>query len=153
MIVKDGAPFAAHYVSTSQNRWYDKASNGMSFTQIMQEEYADEGATLIRCTDSASQVTNNDLPDGSEERHGNVATGEYPNVSSNMGPFYGFSYRDNSDGTHVSINPEWKDANLVTISPTCEGNSEYSKKKYTVNKAAVKTVRTVTINDLILSPP
>lgn len=51
LLVKDGVPFNAHYVSTIQNSWYNMAQSGMSFTQIMQATYANEGAELVRCED------------------------------------------------------------------------------------------------------
>ena len=137
LLVKDGAPFNAHYINTSQNRWYEKASRGMAFTQIMQEEYAEEGATLIRCSDKNSTTDNPDLPEEDKDKVGNKPTTEYPKVSPDKGPYYGFSYKDGEDGTHITINPEWKNANLVNVSPKCEGNSEFSSKTFTIHKKAV----------------
>ena len=136
LLVKDGAPFSAHYVSTSQNRWYQKASSGMSFTQIMQEEYADEGATLIRCSDGDSEVENPDLPTEDPDKTGDSATTEYPNVAPDIGPYYGFSYKDGSDATHITINPDWKTENLITISPECNAVPEFENKTYVVHKKA-----------------
>ncbi len=137
LIIDGSAPFSAHYVDTYQHRWEDKANQGMSFTQIMQEEYGDEGATLIRCSDGDSTPADPETPED-EDRTGNKPTSEYPNVAPDRGNFYGFSYKDGSDATHITINPDWKTANLVTISPTCEGNSEFASKQYTVHKNAVK---------------
>ena len=137
LLVKDGVVFGSGYTSVNQNRWHEKASRGMSFTQIIQEEYGDDGATLIRCTDTSSQTQNPDLPEEESNKVGHKATTEYPNVAPDVGPFYGFSYKDGSDPTHITINPEWKNANLVTISPECSGNPDYAKKTYTVHKNAV----------------
>lgn len=136
LIIDGSAPFSAHYVDTYQHRWEDKANQGMSFTQIMQEEYGDEGATLIRCSDGDSEVDNPDLPPEDGDKVGNKPTTEYPNVAPDRGPYYGFSYKDGSNN-HITINPDWKNANLVTISPTCSGNEAYASKTYTVHKNAV----------------
>ncbi len=139
LLIKNDAPFSAHYVNTSQNRWYDKASRGMSFTQIMQEEYQNEGATLVRCSDGDSEPSDPSIPPDDGDRTGGKATAEYPSVAPDLGKFYGFSYKDGSDNTHVTINPEWKDANLATIRPSCDGNSDFAKMSFTVHKNAIKS--------------
>lgn len=137
LVVKGDAPFSAHYVDTYQKRWAQKASQGMSFTQIIQEEYGDEGATLIRCSDGDTNPADPDTQDDDGGKVGNKPTDEYPNVSPDKGVYYGFSYKDGTDGTHITINPEWKNANLVTVSPVCSGNKDFESKKYTIHKKAV----------------
>ena len=137
LIIDGNAPFSAHYVDTYQHRWEDKANQGMSFTQIIQEEYGDEGATLIQCSDTGSTPADPETPGDEGERIGNKASEEYPNLSPDKGVFYGFAYKDGTDNTHITINPEWKEANLVEVSPVCSGDSEWASRKFTIHKKAV----------------
>ena len=138
LVVKDDKVFSAHYVSTIQNGWYKKAVEGKAFPQIIQEEYEDEGAHVIKCSDSIDVTPPEDLPPEDDNPVGNKPTDAYPEVSEDMGSFYGFAYKLLEDGIRVEIIPEWKNANLVTISPKCNGNEEFSKKQFIVHKKAQK---------------
>mgnify|MGYP006916100378 CR=1 FL=1 len=145
LVVKDGKVKTTGYVSSVQNEWYAKASAGMSFTQIIAETYPD--SQVIRCSDNdttenSSSTTSNGAgsisqPAESTVKYGNTATSEYPKVAPDKGTYYGFSYANSSDGTHISINSDWKKNNLVTVSPNCSGSPEFSNMKFTINKKAV----------------
>ncbi len=132
LLVSNGTVHNAHYVSSIQNEWSRKANAGMSFTQIMQETYADEGAELIRCSEVDS--TNNDEITPSSSRVGNKQTDEYPEVSPDYGAYYGFAYNDAPEGREITINPEWKNANLIDVSTNC--NAANWNQTMTVNVKA-----------------
>ncbi|MBR4178929.1 MAG: hypothetical protein IKR57_06250 [Bacilli bacterium] len=135
LVVSNGKVHNCHYVSTIQNEWYRKAQAGMSFTQIIAETYKDEGAQVIRCSDADSPTTPTTPTEPTTPmRIGATATTEYPKVSPDLGKFYGYSYADGSDNS-IKINPEWKNANLVTISPECS-DSSFANMSFTVHKEA-----------------
>ncbi len=115
LLVSNGTVHNAHYVSSIQNEWSRKANAGMSFTQIMQETYADEGAELIRCSEADASSSSS----SSSLRVGSKATTEYPEVSPDYGKYYGFSYNDEPEGRNITMNPEWKKANLTSVSTNC----------------------------------
>lgn len=135
LVVSDGHPHNCHYVSSIQNIWKKKSDQGIPFTQIIQETYQDEGAKVVRCTDLETPET--EQPEESETRIGATATAEYPKVSPDKGSYYGFAYRDESDGQSVTINPDWKQANLTTITPNCP-DTDFGKMSFTVHAKAVK---------------
>lgn len=61
LVVRDNKPFSAHYVSKTQKRWKEKSDAGMHYSQIISEEYAKEGAAVVRCSEdpnSNSTTTN-----------------------------------------------------------------------------------------------
>ena len=134
LVVSDGKVHNAHYVSTIQNQWKAKADQGMSFTQIIQETYQDEGAEVIKCSDQ-NAVKKDDDQIVDTTRVGNKATSDYPKVSDDLGKFYGFSYKDNESSKEISINPKWKNANLVSMKPSCSNNS-FASMTFTVHKDA-----------------
>ena len=123
LVVSNGKPHSAHYVSSIQLGWKEKSNRGIPFTQIIQEEYQDEGAQLIKCdgpaessSDSGDGIGDNDVP---TSQVGNKPTGRYNLVSPNYGKFYGFSYDDAPEGRNITINPEWISANIVTMNSNC----------------------------------
>ena len=117
LLVSNGTVHNAHYVSTVQNEWYRKSASGMSFTQIMQETYANEGAQLVRCSEVDEKSEGTSTPSASKV--GNIATSSYPEVAPDFGIYYGFSYNDEPEGRDITINPEWKNANITTINSNC----------------------------------
>lgn len=135
LVVSNGMPHNAHYTSTNQNRWKEKSNQGMVFTQIIQEEYQDEGAEVIKCSDLNSSVETPEVA-GEEEKVGNVKTDEYPNVSGDLGNFYGFAYKEIGNDNRIEINPDWVNANLTTIKPTCS-DTTFANMEFTVHKKAV----------------
>ena len=141
LVVSNGKVHNCHYVSTIQNEWYRKSQLGMSFTQIIAETYKDEGAEVIRCSDAETAVTPTEpeTPTTTPTRIGATATSEYPNVAPDLGKFYGYAYADGSSNT-IKINPEWKNANLVTISPECS-DSSFASMKFTVHKEAASNFK------------
>ena len=136
LVVSNGTPHNCHYVSTVQNRWNEKANRGMPFTQIIAEEYASEGAQVVKCSDLEGPE-NEELPEEPETKIGHEATADYPEVSPDKGPFYGFAYKNESNGVNITIIPEWKTANLTTIKPKCSV-SEFANMSFTVHAKAVK---------------
>ena len=134
LVISNNKVLSTGYNNTVQQEWYRKASSGMSFTEIINETYARWGGQVVKCSDPNTEVNNED-GDTPTEKVGNKATDDYPEVSEDKGKYYGFSYKPGSDGVSVDINPEWKEANLVTISPKCS-NTEFANKKYRVNKWA-----------------
>ena len=137
LVVSDGKPHNCHYVDTIQRRWYAKSVEGKPFTQIIQEEYESEGAKVIRCSDQNPVASDSDDDeDAPPEKVGNTPSDDYPEVSSDKGKYYGFAFKS-GDGTNISIDPKWKEANIVTISPSCS-DTEFSNMKFKVNKQAEK---------------
>ena len=135
LVVKGNAPYSAHYVSSIQNGWKRKAAAGMHFSQIIAEEYGDEGATVIRCSEQAeTNSTQSEPTSGTTTKTGNTASGEYPSVSPNYGKYYGFAYNEGPEGRAISIDPAWKQANLVGVKSNCSGAGW--NKTYTVNTQA-----------------
>lgn len=130
LLVKDGTVFNAGYVSTSQNAWYKMASEGMSFTQIMQEWYGKDGAQLVQCSNLGD--TSNDDDDPVDKKVGNTKTDEYPLVAGDLGKYYGYSYNEGKNGKDININPEWINENIVEIEIDYGG----SKETYKVNSHA-----------------
>lgn len=150
LLVKDGTVFGASYVSTVQNEWYSKAQAGMSFTQIIQETYASQGAELIQCQSLDSSSTNNsnnsnnsststDTGNGPSTivKKGNKKTEEYDKVSPDNGKFYGYSYNDKPEGESITINPEWVNENIVSVSTNCS----LWNQSFRVNKQAVNNYK------------
>ena len=137
LVVSNGMPHNCHYVSSIQNEWARKASQGMAFTQIIQETYASEGAEVVKCSDANAKVEASETPETqpSDTKVGNKKTDEYPNVSSDLGDFYGFAYKDLSEDNRIEINPEWEEANITTISPSCS-NSDFAKMSFKVHVKA-----------------
>ena len=135
LVVSNGKVHNAHYVSTIQNEWYKKASEGMSFTQIISETYKNEGAQVVKC--STGDVAQNTpvVHAVTTGRVGDKATSEYPKVSNDKGIFYGYSYV-NKGNNNISINPLWIKENIVTISPTCS-NNEFANMDFRVHKDAL----------------
>lgn len=129
LIVNGSTIFGVHYVSSIQNEWYRKAASGMSYTQIIQETYASEGGTLIRCsqtndgTNSTSSTTTADsstTTNNSETKYGNgVVAGKYTEIAPDLGEYYGFSYKRSDKNQQVEINPAWVQANITTINSNC----------------------------------
>lgn len=135
LVVSNGKPHSAHYVSSIQLGWKEKANRGMPFTQIIQEEYQDEGAQLIKCGAENETSTDDEIteqPPGTKV--GNVATADYPSVSPDYGKFYGFAYNEEPEGRDITINPEWKKANIGTIKSNCP--SVNWSQSFSINKAA-----------------
>lgn len=123
LIDKDtGKVAATYYTNVKQNEWYEKASKGMNFTQIIQESYAADGKNyeLIRCS------TYDETPDSNEDtneesvQYGNGATAEYPNISANKGKFYGFAYQDVDGGKEIKVDPTWTNNNIVSVNSNCK---------------------------------
>ncbi len=56
LVVKDDKPFSAHYVSSIQKGWKRKSDAGMHFSQIIAEEYGDEGAAVVRCSEEENET-------------------------------------------------------------------------------------------------
>ncbi len=135
LVVSNGKVHNAHYVSTIQNEWKRKALQGMNFTQIIQETYESEGAEVIKCSEPPSTSTTNTNDETDIAKIGNKATEDYPKVSDDLGSYYGFSYKDTPNSKEISINPKWKEENLVTIRPTCS-NSQFASMQFTVHKRA-----------------
>lgn len=135
LVVSNGMPHNCHYVSSIQNEWARKASQGMVFTQIIQETYKDEGAEVVKCSDLNLPVTTPVTNDGGE-KIGNTASDEYPNVSPDLGSYYGFAYKEITGEKTIEINPDWEKENITTISPKCS-NSEFASMKFRVNTKAV----------------
>ena len=140
-----GKVAATYYTNVKQNAWAAKAKEGMNFTQIIQESYAQDGKNyeLIRCseydeTPSDTNSTPETASSTSEETpmYGNGPTTEYTEIAPALGKFYGFSYKNESGGKNISVNPEWTKYNITTISSNCsEGNWN---EEYKVNTQASK---------------
>lgn len=124
LIVNGKSLFNVHYVSTIQKEWERKAKAGMSFTQIIQQTYAKEGGTLIRCseTNDGTNNSNTTIADNSiETKYGNgPVAGEYTEIAPDLGKYYGFSYKRNSENQQIEINPTWVNANITSINSNCE---------------------------------
>lgn len=141
LIVSGNSVANIHYYSTTQRGWKSKSDAGMSFTQIIQEEYGNDERKLIKCTDYDSTPEENveKEKDTSEnviaDQKGNKKTSEYPEVATDKGKFYGFSYNIGSDNKTININPEWKSANITTINSNCSSGGW--NKSYEINKNAV----------------
>ncbi len=160
LVVSNGKPHSAHYVSSIQLGWKEKSNRGIPFTQIIQEEYQDEGAQLVKCdgvneaTDpEAEKIGSDDVP---SSKVGNKPTGRYNLVAPDKGKFYGFSYDDAPEGRNITMNPEWISANIVTINTNCPqgGWSEHYKiNKYAQSnfKAAYTRICTILTNGVKLS--
>ncbi len=141
LVVSNGAPHSAHYVSSIQLGWKEKSNRGIPFTQIIQEEYQDEGAQLIQCNGGVSGDESADTPGvdtsatGSTE--GSTVTSAYPEVAPSKGRFTGFSYNDAPEGRDITINPAWINANIVTINTNCSAGGW--NESYRINKAATSS--------------
>lgn len=135
LVVSNGTPHNAHYVSDIQNGWKKKADQGMFFTQIIQEEYEDEGAEVIKCSDLNSPVETPKTED-TETKVGNKKTDKYPNVSADLGNYYGFAYKDLGENKRIEINPDWIEANLTKIKPKCS-DTTFANMEFTVHTKAV----------------
>ncbi|MGM9877186.1 MAG: hypothetical protein ACI33S_00920 [Bacilli bacterium] len=129
LLVKDGAVYSAGYVSTVQNKWYEMAKSGMSFTQIMQETYGPDGAELVQCiniddSNNSSTIADNSMGNGPStdsvtiKKVGNTISEKYDKLSPDLGKFYGYSYNDDPVGRDITINPDWINANIITINTT-----------------------------------
>ena len=136
LVVKDNKPFSAHYVSSIQNGWKRKSNAGMHFSQIIAEEYGDEGAAVVRCSEQAdsNETQSGDSVPTTTTKTGNSASSEYPSVSPSYGKYYGFAYNEGPEGRAISIDPSWKKANLVGVKSNCSGGGW--DKTYTVNTQA-----------------
>ena len=115
-----GKVASTYYTSVKQNQWFEKAQKGMSFTQIIQESYQEDGKDyeLIRCStyeQSLSEENNN-----SSEQYGNGASSEFPNISPSKGKFYGFAYEDVEGGKEIKVDPKWTNSNIVTVNSNCK---------------------------------
>ena len=128
LVVSNDSVFAMHYTSTNQNRWKDKAQAGMSFTQIIQEEYGSEGAQVIKCSEQ-SDSSSSGVSGSSARPHG-----DYDKVAPNLGKYSGFAYKYAS-GRNIEIDPQWTSQNLVRISISC-GDATFARRSYTINKGA-----------------
>ena len=117
LIVSNGSIHNIHYNGLLQKEWKDKALTGMSFTQILQETYGPQGAQLVRCSEVDEKSEETSTPSASKV--GNKATSSYPEVAPDFGIYYGFSYNDEPEGRDITINPEWKNANITTINSNC----------------------------------
>ena len=139
LIVDESAKkvFSAHYVSTYQNRWENLAKQGYEWTTILQNEYSDEGASVIKCADLDTTVINDpavETPDG--EKQGNKASSSYPNVSPDKGVYYGFAYKQpDPSNRDINIDPAWVSANITTITAECKAAGW--TQKMTVHKKSV----------------
>lgn len=123
LIDKDTGKIAnASYVSSRQNEWYEKASKGMNFTQIIQESYAADGKNfeLIRCSTYDETPDTQETPDSSSEEYGNGPSNEYPKIAPSKGKFYGFAYQDIDGGKEIKVNPKWTENNIVSINSNCK---------------------------------
>lgn len=132
LLIKDGSIFKANYVSSVQKKWKELAMSGYSFTEILKETYGSDGAELIECGGSSSSSSSESV-DSEEEttnKVGNKSHGKYTNVSPNKGKYYGFAY-SSGENNSISIAPEWKEANLTTVSSNC--SSANWNKEYTVH--------------------
>ena len=138
LVVSNNAPHSAHYVSSIQLGWKEKANRGIPFTQIIQEEYQDEGAQLIQCNGPSTEDGSSSSPSTSTEvgsSVGSQATSGYPSVAPSMGRFTGFSYNEAPEGRNITINPAWINANIVRINTNCSAGGW--NESYSINKAAV----------------
>lgn len=127
LLVKDGAIYQAGYDADRQNKWAKKAESGYSFTEILKDDYGSEGAELIECGNSSTN-DDEDEEDTSEAKVGNKKNGKYSNISDDKGKYYGFAYAS-EDNNSISIDPDWKEANLTTVSSDCSSagwNVEYT---------------------------
>jgi hypothetical protein len=138
LVVSNGKPHSAHYVSSIQLKWKDKSNRGIPFTQIIQEEYQDEGAQLLKC--DGADGTEGESPTSTEEeptsgsKVGNKPTSDYPEVAPDYGAYYGFSYNDQPEGRAITINPDWVKANIVTVNTNCSSGNW--NKSFKVHKTA-----------------
>jgi hypothetical protein len=112
--------------------WKEKATKGEAFTKIIEDSYKDLGGSILKCSNSGDTTTPTPTPG---DRIGDTATSEYPNVAPDLGPYYGFSYKDSSNKT-IEINPDWTGENLTKVFVTCPGTS-FDGNSYTVHKQAV----------------
>ena len=137
LLVSNDKPHAVSYRDVTQNRWKEKSDKGIPFTQIVQEEYSDEGAQLIKCngqndtTDESTDIGGDDTP---TSRIGNTTTSYYNQVAPDRGKFYGFSYNDEPEGRNITMNPEWIKANIVSMNSNCPSGGW--SKSYKINKYA-----------------
>ena len=119
-----GKVAATYYTNVKQNKWYEQAKNGMNFTQIIQESYANDGKNyeLVNCTtyDNESSEENSTTTTPDPETHGNGPTLDYKNVAPSIGQYYGFSYSDDEGGKTITINPEWIEHNITRVESECE---------------------------------
>ena len=167
LLVKDGHVFSAGYVSSVQNRWYEMASSGMSFTQIMQETYGPEGAELVRCenldnpgnssTNNSTAIDDNSMGNGPSsesiaiKKVGNTINDVYDRVSPDLGKFYGYSYNDDPAGRDITINPQWINANIISLD-TNWGESYRVNTQAKVNfQIAYKNINNILTNGVKLS--
>ena len=137
LVVSNGKPHSAHYVSTIQLGWKSKANRGIPFTQIIQEEYQDEGAQLIQC--NGGEEATGESPTSTTEpttgtKVGNKPSTQYPEVSPDYGKFYGFAYNDAPEGRNITIDPAWKNANIINVKTNCTSGSWNINTR--INKAA-----------------
>jgi hypothetical protein len=120
LIDKDtGKVAATYYTSTKQNEWYAKASEGMNFTQIIQESYAQDGKNyeLIRC--STYDETPDSESDSDTQEYGNGITPEYSKLAPSKGKFYGFAYNDLDGGKEIKVDPVWTKNNIIEVNSNC----------------------------------
>ncbi len=138
LVVSNNAPHSAHYVSSIQLGWKEKSNRGIPFTQIIQEEYQDEGAQLIQCnggtSDENGTTTSPIDTSATGSTVGSTATAQYPEVAPNKGRFTGFSYNDAPEGRDITMNPAWINANIVKINTNCSAGGW--NESYRINKAA-----------------
>jgi len=136
LLVSNQTVFASSYIDVNQRKWEANSNRGMSFTEILEDEYGPDGATLIQCTDNTTE-DNETNSTTTSDTIGNEPTDEYPNVSPNRGKYYGYAYNDDPVGRNITINPVWIEHNLEQAYTNCpEANwTNY----YRVNKQAVST--------------
>ena len=131
-----GKVAATYYTNVKQNQWYQKAKEGMNFTQIIMESYAADGKNyeLIKCSDYDESPNSSSSSSSSETpMYGNGPSTEFTKTAPDLGKFYGFAYKD-VDSKSILLNPEWVKYNITTIKSNCEaGNWEET---YNVNTQA-----------------
>lgn len=142
-----GKVAATYYTNVKQNQWYQKAKQGMNFTQIIQESYAADGKNyeLIKCSEYEDESPNSSSSSSSSETpmYGNGPSTEFTKTAPDLGKFYGFAYKD-VDSKSILLNPEWVKYNITTIKSNCEaGNWEES---YNVNTQAEDNFKKAFLN-------
>ena len=83
-----GKVAATYYTNVKQNQWYQKAKQGMNFTQIIQESYAADGKNyeLIKCSEYEDESPNSSSSSSSSETpmYGNGPSTEFTKTAPDL---------------------------------------------------------------------